>query len=139
MYICVYIYIYIYIYPCAATSTADANGHTKHKYDDYFCNFQFHVGIILIEEIKKLYCLNSALKVYKINKFLLESKLSNFITIATFPRRKRVSHLLCASRPAFRSYGLIRRKEKLFIPDVSKEHAAPIVKDQGVLPRLREP
>ena len=137
--VCMYICIYIYVYICATTSTGDANGYKKHKYDVYFCNFQFHLGVILVEEIKKLHYLISALKFYKINKFLLESKLSNFVTTATLSRRKRVSHLLCASRPAFRSYGLIRRIEKLLIPDVSKEYAPFIVKDQGVLPRLRDP
>ena len=46
---------------------------------------------------------------------------------------------MCASRPAFRSYGLISCIEKLLIPDVSKEYAAFIVKDRGVLPGLRAP
>jgi len=99
----------------------------------------FPLEVIFVQGITKLHFAISALKVFKINKSLLESKQSNFVTIVTFPLTKCIIHLSSASRPAFRFYGLIRRVEKVLIPDVSKEYAAFVVKDQGVLPELRDP
>ena len=122
----------------AATSTGNANVYTKHKYDNHFCNFVSFRSNFCPRDYK-LHCAISALKVFKINKLLLENKQSNFVTIVTFPLTKRISHLLSASRLAFRSYGLIRPIEKVLIPDVSKEYAAFVFKDHGVLPELRDP